>query len=199
MGSSLKRVRDSQRIRVYRANSGVLGAPLPHMDDVRSFSQEVVNSEIYRTLFPNQSVWTVPHLKPGKGARTAHVLWHFDGRIEIAFPKAYRFSTYVLHEFAHYGFGLNESMAAHGPEFVGAWLELVRHFCSARTVNALEKGLAREKVKFHIPVLDIREPENATSLENAEPKFRYDPDSNTVFVNGSIDYIDLEQLELFGT
>ena len=50
-----------------------------------------------------------------------------------------------------------------------------------------------------IPVLDIREPENATPLENAEPKFRYDPDSNTVFVNGSIDYIDLEQLELFGT
>jgi len=152
-------------------------------------------------MFPNKSTWTVPHLKPGKGARTAHVLWHFDGRIEIAFPKAYRFSTYVLHEFAHYGFGLDERIAAHGPEFVGAWLELVRHFCSARTVSALEKGLAREKVKYHIPVLDIRELQSASSPhrpKTSEPKFRYDPDSNTVFVSGSIDYIDLEQLELFG-
>lgn len=196
MATSLKPVRDSQRIRVYRANSGVLGSPLPHMDDIRAYCQEVVDSKIYRTLFPSPSVWSVPYLKPGKGARTAHVLWHIDGRIEIAFPRAYRFATYVLHELTHYGLGLDSSIAAHGPEFVGAWLELVRNFCSQRTIHALEKGLAREKVKFHIPVLDIKDARTKT-LVKEKPKFRYDPDSNTVFVNGSVDYIDLEQLELF--
>jgi hypothetical protein len=152
MPSSLKPARDSQRIRVYRANSGVLGTPLPHMDDVHDFAQEVVDSKIWRDLFPNAEVWKVPKLKPGKGARTAHVLWHFDGRIEIAFPRAYRYATYVLHELAHYGLGLDNSIAAHGPEFVGMWMALVREFCSTRTINALEKNLVREKVKMYIPL-----------------------------------------------
>lgn len=194
MPTSLKPVRDSQRIRVYRANSGVLGTPLPHMDDIKHFSNEVVSSSIYRELFPNKSVWRVPHLKPGKGARTAHVLWHHDGKIEIAFPRAYRFSTYVLHELTHYGIGLNEKIAAHGPEFVGAWLELVRHFCSQRTVSALEKGLAREKVKYHIPVLDLTDNNYSLNTGQQEPLFQYDPDSNTVFVSGSVDYVDISAL-----
>ncbi len=196
MATSLRAVRDSQRIRVYRANSGVLGTPLPHMDDVHAFALEVVASQVWHTLFPSPSVWRVPHLKPGKGARTAHVLWHHDGRIEIAFPKAYRYATYVLHELAHFGLGMDNSIAAHGPEFVGMWLALVREFCSTRTVHALEKGLAREKVKIHIPIIDIRQ--DSEQNENVKPAFRYDEETNTVFVPPSTTYIDLEQLELFG-
>lgn len=152
MTTSLKRARDSQRIRVYRANSGVLGTPLPHMNDIQNFAQTVVDSSLWRTLFPDKKVWRVPFLKPGKGARTAHVLWHHNGKIEIAFPRAYRYKTYVLHELAHYGLGLNESVAAHGPEFVGVWLTLVREFCSAKTVHALERNLVKEKVKFFVPI-----------------------------------------------
>jgi hypothetical protein len=152
MEKSLRRVRDSQRIRVYRANSGVLGTALPHMDDVRDFCEEVLASPLWNTLFPRDTPWKVPPLKPGRGARTAHVLWHHDGRIEIAFPRAYRFATYVLHELTHYGIGYRDDIAAHGPEFAGLWLTLVREFCSTRTSNALEKGLAREKVRVYIPV-----------------------------------------------
>lgn len=153
MTQSLRRVRDSQRIRVYRANSAVLGAPLPHMDDVRMFCHDVVTSTLWRTLFPNEKVWKVPPLKPGRGARTAHVLWHNDGRIEIAFPRAYRYSTYVLHELAHFGIGYREDIAPHGPEFVGMFMALVHEFCNGRTSHALERAFAREKVHMHIPLL----------------------------------------------
>ncbi len=151
MDKSLRRVRDSQRIRVYRANSGVLGTPLPHMDDVFYFADNVVNSALWQTIFPDSRKWVVPKLKPGRGARTAHVLWHEDGRIEIAFPKAYRYATYVLHELAHYGIGYRNDIAAHGPEFVGIWLTLVREFCNAKTSHALEKACAREKVNLTPP------------------------------------------------
>lgn len=194
MVSSLRRVRDSQRIRVYRANSGVLGSPLPHMDDVKLFANEVVSSNIWKNLYPSPDVWKVPHLKPGKGARTAHVLWHHDGRIEIAFPKAYRYTTYVLHELAHFGFGLDDSIAAHGPEFVGMWMALVREFCSTRTINALEKGLAREKVKMFVPIID---PTKHRETENPTPQFTYDEQTNTVVISGSATYVDVDQLELF--
>lgn len=122
------------------------------MDDVHEFCEMVVSSSVWKTLFPSRDVWKVPPLKPGRGARTAHVLWHHDGRIEIAFPRAYRFATYVLHELAHYGLGLDESIAAHGPEFVGLWMALVREFCSVKTVHALERAIVREKVKMYIPV-----------------------------------------------
>lgn len=193
MNSSLRRVRDSQRIRVYRANSGVLGTPLPHMNDVLDFSNTVVSSNIWKTMFPSPKVWRVPHLKPGKGARTAHVLWHHDGRIEIAFPKAYRFSTYVLHELAHFGLGIDGEIAAHGPEFVGAWLTLVREFCSPRTSHALEKGLAREKVKMHIPIIDLSD---SKYIAPVKPKIRYDENTNTVYVPDL--NMQIDQLELFG-
>lgn len=155
MTNSLKPVRDSQRIRVYRANSGVLGTPLPHMEDVRLFCHDVLTSTLWNKLFPKDTPWKVPPLKPGRGARSAHVLWYEDGRIEIAFPKAYRYATYVLHELAHYGIGYRNDIAAHGPEFVGIWLTLVREFCSARTSHALERGLAREKVRTFIPIIGM--------------------------------------------
>lgn len=153
MVSSLGRARDSQRIRVYRANSAVLGTPLSEMEDIRMFCHEVISSELWKILFPDERYWKVPKLKPGKGARTAHVLWHEDGRIEIAFPRAYRYSTYVLHELTHYGIGYREDIAAHGPEFTGLWLTLVRQFCSSRTTTALERAIAKEKVKFFIPIV----------------------------------------------
>ncbi len=195
MESSLRPARDTQRIRVYRANTGVLGSPLPRMEDIHDFTSTVVSSSVWKTLFPSPDVWRVPTLKPGKGARTAHVIWHHDGRIEIAFPKAYRYATYVLHEFAHFGLGMDNSIAPHGPEFVGAWMELVREFCSARTITALEKGLAREKVKIHIPIIDVRENGHA---HETQPQFLYDEETNTVIVSGSATYVDIDQLQLFG-
>jgi len=153
MNSSLRRVRDSQRIRVYRANSAVLGTPLPEMEDVRMFCYNVVTSPTWKRLFPDERFWKVPILKPGRGARSAHVLWHENGRIEVVFPRAYRYATYVLHELAHYGIGYREDIAPHGPEFSGIWLTLVRQFCSARTSHALERAIAKEKVKVYIPIV----------------------------------------------
>lgn len=191
METSLRPVRDSQRIRVYRANSAVLGAPLPHMDDVRMFIHSVITSDLWKNLFPDPHVWKVPTLKPGTGARSAHVSWHHDGRIEIVFPRAYRFSTYVLHELAHYGIGAHAHVAAHGPEFVGAWMTLVREFCNTRTTQALERAISREKVATKSPIHVARESAPRESL------FRYDESTNTVIVSGSADYIDIDQLELF--
>ncbi|MBP9114940.1 MAG: hypothetical protein KBF89_01175 [Acidimicrobiia bacterium] len=151
MNNSLRPVRDSQRIKVYRANTGVLGTAYPSMLDIEKFCVQVQTSKIWSELFPRDNSTKPPILKPGKGAKTAHVIWHHDGRIEIAFPKAYRYGTYVLHELTHYGIGLRYDIAAHGPEFVGYFLSLVDEFCSTRTSNALRRAMTTHKVRVYIP------------------------------------------------
>lgn len=156
MVNSLGKARDSQRIRVYRANTGVLGSAYPHMDDVRDFCLEVLSSNIFKELFPKNTPWDLPILKPGRGAKTAHVIWHHNGRIEIAFPRAYRFSTYILHELTHYGIGLRDDIAAHGPEFVGLFLALVDDFCSTRTSNALRRAMTKNNVRVFVPHKNMR-------------------------------------------
>lgn len=151
MENSLRPVRDSQRIKVYRANTGVLGSSFPAMDDIKEFCELVQSSQIWRELFPREDSSIPPILKPGRGAKTAHVIWHHDGRIEIAFPKAYRYATYILHELAHYGIGLRNDIAAHGPEFAGFFLALVDEFCSTRTSNALRRAMSKHKVRVFVP------------------------------------------------
>lgn len=156
MVTSLRKARDTQRIRVYRANTGVLGAAYPHMDDVTDFCLEVLASDIWNDLFPQQSPWKLPKLKPGRGAKTAHVLWYADGKIEIAFPRAYRYATYILHELTHYGIGSRDDWAPHGPEFVGMFLTLVDHFCSTRTSNALRRAMTKHNVRVYVPHKNVR-------------------------------------------
>ncbi len=191
------KVRDSQRIRVYRANSAVLGTPLPEMNDIRMFSNNVLATELWRNLFPDNKVWHLPTLKPGKGARSAHVIWHENGKIEIAFPRAYRYSTYVLHELAHFGLGADGSIASHGPEFVGTWLTLIREFCNARTVEALERSLDKNNVNIKLPFINMSQNMNIQKTKIIKPEFSYDEKTNTVLISSDATYIDLEQLEFF--
>jgi putative metallohydrolase (TIGR04338 family) len=151
METSLRRARDSQRIKVYRANTGILGAPYPSMTEIEDFCIFVQSSKLWKELFPREDSSKLPILKPGRGAKTAHVIWHENGRIEIAFPRAYRYATYILHELAHYGIGLRDDIAAHGPEFVGYFLALVDEFCSTKTSNAMRRAMAKNKVKIYLP------------------------------------------------
>jgi hypothetical protein len=96
------------------------------------------------------------------------VLWHDNGRIEIVFPRMYRYATYVLHELVHYGLGLKDDVAPHGPEFAGMWLALVREFCNQKTSHALERALAREKVKIYIPIISEEEDGDAQFIDDQE-------------------------------
>ena len=151
METSLRPARDNQRIKVYRANTGVLGSSYPTMGDIENFCTEVQSSTTWNELFTSEISKVPPILKPGRGAKTAHVIWHHDGRIEISFPKAYRYATYILHELTHYGIGLRNDIASHGPEFVGYFLALVDEFCSTKTSNALRRGMTKNKVRIFVP------------------------------------------------
>lgn len=179
MENSLRRARDSQRIKVYRANTGVLGAPFPSMAEIEDFCVLVQSSKLWSELFPREESTKLPILKPGRGAKTAHVIWHHNGRIEIAFPRTYRFATYILHELAHYGIGLREDIAAHGPEFVGYFLALVDEFCSTKTSNALRRAMAKHKVKIYVPHR-IKIEKNVLNLGDYEELQLFDDHSHTL-------------------
>lgn len=140
-------MRDSQKSRLYVAERlALMSSPnnIRHetVPEIRKFLAKVVKTKWYQKRFPKKDLV----IKDGRRTRSAlctSYVWCMD----LNFPRWSRSTYIILHEFAH---GLvSNGKAAHGPEFCGVFLELVRKFMSKEDALRLEETFKEKKVLYY--------------------------------------------------
>ncbi|HEX2186984.1 MAG TPA: hypothetical protein VHN78_15925 [Chloroflexota bacterium] len=144
----LRRARDGQRARLYRAEAAVPeGRRLPEVADVQRYVDRVVGSDWWQAKAPG---WTQIQVKDGRGRRRAG---SWTGEPVISLPRKLRVERIVLHELAHQ---LTDQIAGpaaagHGWQYAAIYLALVRHFLGPAAAQALLEGYRAEGVRWTAP------------------------------------------------
>ena len=142
--------RDSQRSRVYRAETPVGGGRLPLLEQCAAYLDEVVGSLWWSVRFPEHGLADVPRLRPGHGARQA--FYREDpGRPTITLPRRYRTTGVVLHELAHWALKNAHDLPAHGRTFTRLLLDATTEFGGAGRAERLAAGYVEHKVHVGKP------------------------------------------------
>jgi|SRR5215212_4538479 len=148
----MKKARDSQRSRVYKAERAAWeNFDTPEFRTVAQ-CQEYVNDVTY-TRFWDERFTDGWYLDPevrievsdGRGRRSAAAFCDED---RIALPKWARNRLVILHELAHILVNGNRSLASHGPEFVSMYLSLVREFEGEDEAQKLHEAFETHRVKI---------------------------------------------------
>ncbi len=134
-----RRPRDSQRARLYRAEEEVhAGRRLPTVAQLQAYVDGVAGSDWFLAR------WGVRpfEVRPGYGHRRATA--DVNGVLQL--PRWARSEVVVLHEMAHCLTPV--AFAAHGPEYAGVLLALVRRAVDPGRAQSLEDAFARHRVRW---------------------------------------------------
>jgi len=142
-----QRPRDTQRSRVYRAETGLSSSPLPGLEACHRFAQRVVGTLWWHARFPDHTLAALPRLRPGNGARQAFYREEEDGTATITLPRRYRTKGVVLHELAHWGLADEEGLAHHGPGFTRLLLDAIEEFCGPDRAAELAAAYREHRVR----------------------------------------------------
>ncbi|HEU5302549.1 MAG TPA: hypothetical protein VFW06_09970 [Acidimicrobiia bacterium] len=152
MAEPARHPRDSQRSRVYRAESPISPSPLPGLDACATFIDRVVGSLWWAQRFPDHAHDCVPRLRPGNGARQAFFRpgdpRYDGGDPTITLPRRYRTKGVVLHELTHWALWDEPLVAHHGSTFARLHLDLTEEFLGAPRAAQLEAGYVAERVRI---------------------------------------------------
>jgi hypothetical protein len=143
--------RDSQRSRVYRAESPVASSPLPGLAACATFADRVVGTLWWQIRFPSHPLAQMPRLRPGNGARQAFLRQEAEGGHSITLPRRYRTKGIVLHELAHWALSAEVDLPAHGATFTRVLLDAMAEFCSAERADALAASYREQRVRVGAP------------------------------------------------
>jgi hypothetical protein len=142
--------RDSQRSRVYRAETPVAGGRLPTLPDCAGFMDHVVGSLWWTSRFPDHGLAGVPRLRPGNGARQA--FYREDpGHPTITLPRRYRTTGVVLHELSHWALRDAHDLPNHGRTFTRVLLDATIEFGGGARAERLEASYKEHKVHVGKP------------------------------------------------
>jgi putative metallohydrolase (TIGR04338 family) len=141
--------RDSQRSRVYRAETPLGGRKFATLPDCATYVDRVVGSLWWYWRFPESGLGCVPRLRPGNGARQA--FYKEDPEPSITLPRRYRTSGVMLHELAHWALRTTEDLPNHGTSFTRLLLDLVAAFEGDATAKRLGKRYESEDVHVGRP------------------------------------------------
>ncbi len=142
--------RDSQRSRVYRAETPMGGRRLPMLPDCAAFVDEVVGSLWWIARFPERDLDRVPKLRPGNGARQA--FYREDpGRPTITLPRRYRTTAVVLHELVHWALSDAVDLPNHGRTFTRIFLDATGEFLGPAKREKLARSYTEHKVRLGGP------------------------------------------------
>lgn len=142
--------RDSQRSRVYRAETPLGGRRLPTLADCEGFRDEVVGSLWWLARFPVRDLFHAPRLRPGHGARQA--FYREEGaEATITLPRRYRTTGVILHELAHWALADAHDLPNHGRTFTRVLLDATAEFMGAAKRERLAAGYAEHKVAIARP------------------------------------------------
>jgi putative metallohydrolase (TIGR04338 family) len=142
--------RDSQRSRVYRAETPLGGRHLPTLPDCAAYLDEVVGSLWWLARFPERDLFRVPRLRPGHGARQAFYREEPDGPT-ITLPRRYRTTAVVLHELVHWALADAVDLPNHGRTFTRILLDATAEFLGSAKRERLAAGYAEHKVHIARP------------------------------------------------
>lgn len=139
--------RDSQRARLYRAETPLPGRRFQTLDECAAYRDHVVGSLWWTLQFPEYDLASAPRLRPGNGARSAFFRLEDNGEPTITLPRRYRTAGVILHELAHWVLHRRHDLALHGPEFARVLLELTQHFGGDERAAKLRASYAEHRVK----------------------------------------------------
>lgn len=131
------RLRDNQRVRVYRAERVLHGQEKLDWQE----TQEWV-AEITRTAWWRNRGGRAVLVSDGRGRRKP---CSFGG--EISIPRSARMRVVILHELAHELTWTRRPVASHGPEFVGNLLALVGRFMGPEATKQLRGSYRKNRVR----------------------------------------------------
>ena len=143
----MDRPRDSQRARLYRAENAVdAGRPLPTVPVMQAYIDEVAATGWFIDRWGDRSF----EVRPGYGHKRATATP--DGVLQM--PRWARREMTILHEVAHCL--TPESFAAHGSEYAGVLLALVRRAMGLGPAQALEDAFDAHRVRWSTGALLLR-------------------------------------------
>lgn len=140
--------RDTQRSRVWRAETELPASPLAGLERCAGFVDRVVGSLWWHGRFPDHTLDRAPYLRPGHGARSA--FYRAEPTPNITLPRRYRSKAVILHELVHWGLD-DVAVADHGPSFTRLVLDSVEEFCGPRYAELLAEAYVRHRVKVAPP------------------------------------------------
>jgi len=136
----VRRPRDSQRSRVYRAEHGLPGGTaFPALQDCRAYVDGVTASAWWRSRYP---ALPAVEVRDGRGSSRARASTTVA---RISLPRGCRSQLVIFHELAH--LATPRTFAAHGPEFASRYLEMVEHFMGAAPADALHRRFIEHRVR----------------------------------------------------
>lgn len=143
---TIRQPRDSQRIRVYRAETPLAGRRFPDLERCRAYCEEVVGSLWWLDRFPEIGLGDIPILRDGRGARQA--FYREDpGHPTITLPRRYRTSGVILHELAHWIMRADTDLPNHGRTFTRLLLDLTGEFAGPAARDRLADAYTEHAVK----------------------------------------------------
>lgn len=148
--TELRRPRDAQRSRVYRAETVVPSSPLPGLPACVHFAEKVVGSLWWTARFPDHGLGGLPRFRPGNGARQAFYREE-PGGPTITLPRRYRTKGVVLHELVHWALSGTPDLAHHGTTFARVLVDATAEFCGPERAAELETAYAAEQVRIGAP------------------------------------------------
>ena len=142
--------RDAQRIRVYRAETPLVGRRFTELDQCRAYCEQVVGSFWWLERFPDHHLAAIPILRDGRGARQA--FYREDpGHPTITLPRRYRTSGVILHELVHWVMRTDEDLPNHGRTFARLLLDLTGEFAGPVARDRLAAAYTEHAVKVGEP------------------------------------------------
>ena len=152
------RPRDSQRARLYRAESSLdHGRRLPTVDRMQAWVDALCATDWFAARWGRRTF----DVRPGHGHRRATA----DEHGVLQMPKWARTELVLLHEVAHC---LTPwTFAGHGPEYAGVLLTLTRRGMGPATAQRLEDAFARERVRWTLSAVPDVRPSVAKSRQTA--------------------------------
>ncbi len=140
------RPRDSQRARLYRAEDEVgAGRRLPTVPQLQAYVDALAASAWFEARWGSRSFV----VRPGHGHRRATA----DGNGVLQLPKWARTEVVVLHEVAHCLTPVE--FAAHGPEYAGVLLSVLRRAVDPGTAQRLEDSFTRHRVRWTLAAVPV--------------------------------------------
>lgn len=138
--------RDSQRSKVYRAESAVTDTNLSSLVACGEEMERVADSDWWTERFPHLTNGRLPRLRPGNGARRA--FYRSEPEPSITLPRRYRLQGVVLHEMVHWALDGSVGVADHGPTFTRVLLDATAEFTGTARANALTRSYRDHGVKI---------------------------------------------------
>ena len=157
--------RDSQRVRVYRAETPLKGRELRTIEQCEDFCESVVGTLWWLNRFPKLGLERIPHLRDGRGARQA--FYREDpGHPTITLPRRYRTVNVILHELAHWTMHADHDLPNHGYTFTRVFMDLTAEFCGPAARELLAAAYSEHKV--HIGAEAVLGPDGIYRYGNDE-------------------------------